>query len=308
MMRVTRMTTAALMAACLAGAALAEPARFESPEAAVAAFVAAVTAHDRSVLKIVGPENEDVISTGDPAQDRENGEEFLRAYAEMNRIGMTGDASATLFIGRDQWPFPAPIVKGADGSWAWDAASAREEVRLRRIGRNELDVIETLRLYVAAQAEYRAMDPDGDGLATFAAHVISAPGQRDGLYWPEEPGAPESPVGDLIARAAAEGLVVEGREAEPEPYLGYYFRILTRQGAAAPGGAMDWTINGRLVGGHAMLAVPADPGESGIMSFIVTETGAIWEADLGPDTLEAAAAIDAFDPVEPWSLLEDDEE
>jgi hypothetical protein len=306
MMRVISTTAAALVAACLASAALAEHARFANPEAAVEALVAAVTAHDGSVLQIVGPENQDVISTGDPAQDRENADAFLRAYAEMNRIGPTGDGFATLFIGRDQWPFPAPIVKGPDGSWAWDAASAREEVRLRRIGRNELDVIAALRRYVAAQAQYRAMDPDADGLATFAAHVLSAPGKRDGLYWPDEPGAPESPIGDLVARAAAEGLVVDGREAEPEPYLGYYFRILTKQGPAAPGGAIDWMINGRLIGGHAMLAVPADPGQTGIMSFIVTETGAIWEADLGPDTLEEAAAIDAFDPTEPWSLLEDE--
>jgi hypothetical protein len=152
-MRVTSTTAAAFVAACLSGAALTEPARFESPEAAVAAPFAAVTAHHGSVLRVVGPESADVISIGDAERDRENGEAFPRAFGETNRVGATGNGSATPFVGRDRWPVPDPIVKEADGSWAWDAAAARDEVRLRRIGRNELDVIATLRRHVGAQAE-----------------------------------------------------------------------------------------------------------------------------------------------------------
>jgi Protein of unknown function (DUF2950) len=172
---------------------------------------------------------------------------------------------------------------------------------LRRIGQNELDVIDLLRGYVDAQATYRAMDPDGDGLPTFAASVLSTEGMRDGLYWPDAPDAPESPVGDFMARAAADGFSVEGgSDEEPEPYLGYYFRVLTKQGAAAPGGAMDYMVNGNMVAGHALLAFPAAYGDTGVMSFLVGERGVVYEADLGEDTLAIAGAMDSFDPGEGW--------
>ena len=207
---------------------------------------------------------------------------------------------ATLYIGRDLWPFPADIV-AVDGGWSFDAAGAREEVRLRRIGLNELDVIDLLQGYVRAQANYRRTDPDGDGLPSFAAGILSSPGTRDGLYWPPEPGAPESPVGDFMARAAADGYGFEGVDVEPDPYLGYYYRVLQKQGPSAPGGAVNYLVDGRMLAGHALLAFPADYGKSGIMSFMVGEAGVIFQADLGEDTLAVAGAIDAFDPGEAWS-------
>ena len=264
-------------------------------------MVAALEARDREALiAIFGPENEDVILTGDDAEDRAAWSEFLRDYRALHRINREGDDVATL-CDRAR-PLAVPGAAGPrPAGWHFDAEAAREEVLLRRIGQNELDVIDLLRGYVEAQAAYRAMDPDGDGLPSFAASVLSSEGERDGLYWPDEPGAPESPVGDFVARAAAEGYSVDGgADAEPEPYLGYYYRVLTKQGPSAPGGAMDYMVNGHMVAGHALLAFPAAYGDTGVMSFLVGERGVVYEADLGEDTLEAAAAIESFDPGEGW--------
>ncbi len=282
----------------------AEPAVFEGPEAAVSALVAALEARDRDALiEVFGPENEDVALTGDPEEDRAIWTEFMDDYRTLNRMEIDNGERATLYIGRDLWPFPADIV-AVDGGWSFDAAGAREEVRLRRIGLNELDVIDLLHGYVRAQAAYRRSDPDGDGLPSFAAGILSSPGTRDGLYWPPEPGAPESPVGDFMARAAADGYGFEGVDVEPDPYLGYYYRVLRKQGPSAPGGAVDYVVEGRMLAGHALLAFPADYGGSGIMSFMVGEAGVIYEADLGEDTLSVADAIDVFDPGEAWSQVE----
>jgi hypothetical protein len=289
------------------GAALAEAQVFASPEAATDALIAALEAQDRDALiAVFGPESEDVILTGDVEEDRETWSEFLSGYRTLHQIEVLGDGVATLEIGRDLWPFPAPLIQAGDG-WQFDAEAAREEVMLRRIGGNELDVIALLRAYVRVQDQYRRTDPDGDGIASFAAGVLSSEGTHDGLYWPAEEGAPESPIGDFMARAAAQGYTVDGTEEDPEPYLGYYFEVLQRQGDAAPGGAYDYMVNGHMVAGHAMLAYPAAYGETGIMSFMVGERGVVYEADLGDDTLAVAGAIESFDPGEGWTPVEDDE-
>lgn len=297
---------AALLTA--APAAHAEPAAFESPDAAVGAVIAALEAGDAAALVAVfGPENEDVALTGDEAEDREVWSGFLSDYRDLNRIAEEEDGIATLYVGYDQWPFPAPIVEGGDGTWRFDAEAAREEVLLRRIGRNELDVIELLRGYVRAQAEYRRIDYDGDGVLAFASGILSSEGRRDGLYWPEVEGFPESPIGDFMARAAADGYSTGGDEdADPEPYLGYYYRVLAGQGEAAPGGAMDYIVNGRMLAGHALLAFPAAYGDTGIMSFMVGEAGVVFEADLGEATLAVADAIERFDPGDGWTPVEDE--
>ena len=293
-----------IAAASPAGAA---PASYPTTEAAVGAVIAALEARDRAALvQVFGAENEDVVFTGDQVQDRQIWSEFLRAYRALNRIDANDDGTATLEIGKDLWPFPAPLVKD-DGGWHFDMASARDEVLLRRIGENELDVIDVMRRYDAAQDAYRAANPAGDGIPAFAAHILSSPGARDGLYWPDAPGAPESPVGDFIARASADGYNFDGTDEDPKPYLGYYFRILTKQGPAAPGGAMDYMVNGHLLAGHALLAFPAAYGDSGVMSFMVSEAGTVYEADLGPDTLAAASAIDSFDPGEGWKPVPADD-
>jgi hypothetical protein len=288
------------------GAALAEPARYDSAAVAAAAFRAALENGDRdALLAVFGPEAEDLLFTGDAEQDSERREDILDGWAAMSRVSMTasGDA-ATLYIGREQWPFPFPLARGADGKWAFDPEAGREAVLLRRIGENELDVIALLRAYVGVQRDYRSRDWDGDGVLSFAAHIISAEGARDGLYWPPGDGAPESPVGDFVARAAAEGFALEETEEGPEPYLGYVYHILTSQGAAAPGGSMDYIVNDRMLASHALIAYPAAYGDSGVMSFMVGENGVVLEADLGEDTLDVAGAIESFDPGEGWAPVE----
>jgi len=286
------------------GAARAEGIAYPTPEAAGEAVIAALEARDRDALiAVFGPGSEDVVLSGDPAEDRAVWGAFLADWRAMHRFAVEGD-EATLYVGRDQWPFPAPLLQSEAG-WRFDAEAAREEVLLRRIGRNELEVIDLMAAYVAAQRAFRAADPDGDGVPAFAAAVISSPGRRDGLYWPPEPGAPESPVGDFMARAAADGYSIDGEDRDPEPFHGYYFRVLTRQGADAPGGAYDYMVGGRMLAGHALLAFPAAHGDTGVMSFMVGEAGVIYEADLGPETLELAAAITAFDPGPGWTPVTD---
>jgi hypothetical protein len=227
---------AALVASAAPLAASAEPQSFESPDAAVDAVIAALDARDaEALLAVFGPENGDVIFTGDDASDREDWRTFLANYQTLHRIAEDGDR-ATLYVGRDQWPFPVELVS-ANGQWQFDAPAAAEEIRLRRIGQNELDVIDLMHGYVRAQALYRSQNPDGDGLPSFAAAILSSAGSHDGLYWPATPGEPESPIGDFMARAAADGYEADGADLEPDPYLGYYYRVLQKQGpnAGPPG-------------------------------------------------------------------------
>jgi hypothetical protein len=300
------MMAATAAALATVGAAWAEPAFYDSPDAAAAAFRSALEAGGIDpLLSVFGPEAEDILLSGDAEQDRERRRDLLAAWLQMGRVGVeTGGDAATIYLGRDQWPFPIPIARGPDGAWAFDVVTGRETVTARRIGRNELDVIALLRAYVRVQAEYRRTDWDGDGVMEFAAHVISNEGARDGLYWPRTPGAPESPVGDFVARAAAEGFSVGGETEGPEPYLGYVYHVLQGQGPKAPGGAMDYVVNGQMVAGHALLAYPAEYGVDGAMSFMVGENGLVLEADLGPDTLAVAAAIARFDPGSGWTPAE----
>jgi hypothetical protein len=304
----TRPLIAATLAAALtAGAAAAAPATFDTPEDAVQAMIEALEARDRDrLIEIFGPENEDVVLTGDPARDAEDWGVFYEGWQEMNRLAEGEDGRVTLYVGRDQWPFPVELAPAAEGAgWTFDAEAARDEILLRRIGRNELDVIDVARAYVRVQSAYRRVDYDGDGVMEFAVSVISSPDARDGLYWPPEPDAPESPIGDFMARAAAQGYAVDGEAVDPEPYLGYYFVILEGQGEAAPGGAYSYMVNGNMVAGHALLAVPAEYGVSGVMSFMIAENGVLMEADLGETTLETAAEIDVYDPADPWTPVED---
>lgn len=295
-----RRLAAALALACAPIAGQAAPQTFESPYAAVAAVIAAIEAQDRdALLAIFGPENEDVAFTGDTAKDREVWGSFLQGYRQANRLENTAGDRAVLHIGRDDWPFPAPVVQGAQG-WAFDAASAREEVALRRIGLNELDVIDLLKSGVAIQSAFRQTDHDGDGVMEFAEAILSQPGKRDGLYWPDEPGTEVSPIGPLMARASADGYNMGDGDTPPDPYLGYYFRILQSQGPDAQGGALDYLVGGNMLAGHAFLAYPADYGVTGVMSFMVNENGIVLEADLGPDTLAVGNAMTAFNPGAGW--------
>ncbi|WP_431299140.1 DUF2950 domain-containing protein [Tabrizicola sp. BL-A-41-H6] len=286
-----------------ASVAFAEPAIYPTPEAATEAFVAALIAKDRpALLTIFGPEADDLIGTDDPEQDAEARKEFLAEYNTFHQIVPAGDNRVELEIGRSLWAFPVAMIK-SDAGWTFDVAGARDEILARRIGMNELDVIEVFRRAIAVQAAFRETDYDGDGVMEFASSIVSTPGKRDGLYWPPEEGTPDSPIGAFMAQAAADGVSIDGVDQAPVPYLGYFFRILTRQGEAAPGGAYDYMVEGNMVAGHALLAYPAEPGDSGIMSFMMGENGQIYEANLGDKTLEVAGAIDSFNPTEGWKLL-----
>ncbi len=280
--------------------ALAEPATYASPEEAVTSFVQALTARDRAaLLTVFGPESDDLISSNDDKEDEEARKEFLAAYAHFAELVDDGEGRKELQVGRSRWPFPVTLV-AVEGGWQFDPAAAREEILDRRIGENELDVIALMRRAVEVQAAYRRVDYDGDGVMEFADAILSDPGQRNGLYWPEDMGEPLSPVGGFAAQASADGISIDGVDQPPQPYLGYYYRILTRQGPAAPGGAMDYKVNGNMVAGHAILAFPAEPGETGVMSFLIGENGIIYEADLGEETLEVAGAMDSYDPGDGW--------
>lgn len=281
------------------GPALSDGARFDTPQNALDAFVEALKADDQSKLvEIFGPEAEDLIGTGDPAEDRERRQEVLGMYAEGYRF-QPEDDGVVLLLGQDAWPFPIPILRGEDG-WQFDLESGIEELSAREIGLNELEVIELLEAYVDLQAAFRLVDHNGDGVMEFAQTIIADPDERNGLFWPEE----DSFVGAALARAAASGWSDGEADYEAEPFLGYYYTILQAQGPSAPGGAYSYFVGDRFVAGHALLAVPSDYGETGIHSFLVGENGIVYEADFGPETLERSAEITAYEPGSDWSPVE----
>lgn len=296
---------AAIVLHLAATTAFAGPAVFPTPEAATDAFVSALEAQDKDALLVVfGAEASDLLGSGDANRDAEAREEFLSGYRQFHVLDVLAEDTRELVIGRTLWPFPVLLVKGDEG-WAFDPDEAREEILSRRIGLNELDVIDALRRAAEVQATFRRTDHDEDGVLEFASSVLSTQGARDGLYWPHEEGKPDSPVGAEIAMAAADGFNLDGTDHEPNPFLGYYFRILTRQGPDAPGGAYDYFVNGNMVAGHALLAYPADPGDSGVMTFLVGENGVVYETDLGAETLSLAAKIDSYNPDSSWRKVED---
>lgn len=284
----------------MATSAMAEPEVFATPHDALEAMIVALRTADRDrMLTIFGPENEDLLSDGDAAEDRRNRLKLLELYRHGFRFVPQANGSFVLAFGTDGWPFPIPIAR-TEGGWHYDGDAGRDEVYFREIGLNELDVIDLLDAYGDIQAAYRLVDHDGDGVMEFARQVISDPQRRDGLFWD----APDSPLGEFFARATAHGFSDGDRDHPPEPYLGYLYRILTEQGDHAPGGAMSYVVNDNMVAGHALLAVPAIYGETGINSFLVSENGVILQADLGADTDAAAADITAYDPGPEWTAVD----
>jgi len=224
--------------------------------------------------------------------------DLTQRYREGYRFVPQGADAVVIELGADGWPFPVPILRGPDG-WRFDAAAAREEILARQIGANELDVIDTLNAYVDIQRDFRLVDHDGDGVMEFASAILSSEGRRDGLYWP----GGDSPIGDVPARASLDGVDADGGETGAEPYAGYFFRILTAQGDAAPGGALSYLVNGHMLAGHALLTVPAIYGETGVHTFMVGENGVVLQADLGPDSIDVAFGITTFDPGGGWEVV-----
>jgi len=281
-----------------AAAAHAQPTNFATPEEGAAGLAAAVRAMDpKALVTVVGPESNDWIFSGDKVADRARWKQFLELYDTKHAIEMSGDAKAIVTVGKEAWPFPAPLVKTATG-WHFDAEAGREEVLNRRVGRNELDTIQTMLAIVDAQREYARVDYDKDGFPTFAGRFRSSPGKKDGLYWPAAPNEPQSPLGDLIAEATGEGY--KANDGAPMPYHGYLFRMLTAQGPAAQGGAFDYLVRGKLFGGFAVIAWPAKYANSGIMTFIVNYAGVVYQSDLGDETAARVDKIKRFNPDKSW--------
>ena len=277
---------------------------FSSPQQTVAALVAAVQDDNHAeLLAILGPGSEDLVSSGDRVADQNGRARFLKAYEEKNRLDQENEGRAVLIVGSKDYPFPFPIVRQGE-VWHFDTQAGMDEILNRRIGRNELHTIDVMLVYTDAQREYACMARNGGG-KEFARKFASTDGMKDGLYWPAEEGELESPFGPLIARATGEGYAGGLDQTPPEPYHGYYFKILKAQGEHAHGGAFDYVADGKMVLGFALIAYPAKYGASGIMSFIVNQEGVIYEKDLGKDTATAAAAITAFDPDDTWYKYEE---
>ncbi|PWB80739.1 MAG: DUF2950 domain-containing protein [Candidatus Methylomirabilota bacterium] len=277
-----------------------QPRGFSSSHEAVQALVAAVKAGDLEALTtILGPEAKGLIASGDPVADREGRARFVRAYERLNKLERPTETKAILVIGEDRWPLPIPIVRVGD-VWRFDAAAGREEILNRRIGRNELNTMQVCLAYVDAQREYARVSREGDGLLTYAMKFRSDEGKRNGLYWPAKEGEEPSPLGVLAANARAEGYTRETSEDKPIPYHGYVYRILTAQGPDAPGGAYDYVVKGRMIGGFALVAFPVQYGISGVMTFIVNHQGIVYEKDLGRDTEAIARAMQTYNPDPSW--------
>ena len=296
--------------AFLCATAMAAPARaakvgqvhFESAEAAATGLVESLRSGDQTaVLRVLGPQGQRVISSGDPVADARAAERFVAAYDEAHSLLSQSDTKATLQVGKTNWPLPIPLLKEKKG-WRFDTVAGEEEIVNRRIGRNEHAAIQASLAYVDAQREYYLRNPQGAALLRYASRVQSSKGQRDGLYWEATPGEDPSPLGEEFARAHAEGYEL-GKRTD-SPFHGYYYRIVTAQGPDAPGGAYDYVAQGHMIGGFALVAYPARYDVSGVTTFIVNHDGVVFQQDLGPNTARIATAMKTFNPDTKWTRVE----
>lgn len=271
---------------------------FDTPEAAVEAVTHALKANDeKELIDIFGEQHKNLVVTGDPANDAAAHAEAATQLAQFHALEAQGENRRVVLMGPQAWPVPIPLVR-EDGKWRFATEEGADEILNRRIGANERNAIYVLNAYLDAQREYASRDRKKDGVLQYALKLASTPGKRDGLYWPADSakGEEESPFGPLVAESST---YLAGHK-RGDPYRGYYFRILTRQGNSAPGGAYNYVINGRMIAGFAMVAYPAKYGESGVMTFIVNHNGKIYEKDLGKDTTRIGDRMTAFDPGPGW--------
>jgi len=278
------------------------PQTFDSAEKAADALVdAAEKFNVTSLIRIVGPQGEDLVLTGEYAQDRERAQEFAAQARKRKQVSVDPktDTRAYLLVGEQDWPFALPIVK-RDGRWSFDAAAGRQELMYRRIGSNELDAIDICEGYVDAQFDFAYRKRQGYEAPHYAQHIISSPGKQDGLAWKNPDGSWGGPIGEKIAEA-----IEQGYNLKADPYHGYFFKVLKGQGAAAPLGTMDYVVGGVMLGGFALVAAPAEYGETGLKTFMVSHTGVVYEKDLGPDTLQQFQQMERFDPDKSWTPVKD---
>jgi hypothetical protein len=299
-----RKLSASLFAACvvaglaiLSAGASAQQA-FKSPEEATDALIAALrSGDDKAVNRVLGRAGNEIISSGDDVQDANTRQLVLAAYDIKHSITKDAAGRAFLSVGANEYPLPIPVVE-KDGAWRFDTVAGREEILYRRIGRNELAAIQASLAYVDAQNEYAEMAPTG-GTGVFAQKIVSSPGKKDGLYWPAAAGEKQSPLGELVAAATARGY----RTGTRAPFHGYYYKILTRQGPTAPGGAVNYIAHGKMIGGFALVAYPAQYGNSGVKTFLVNHFGDVFEKDLGPGTAKIASRMTSFNPDRTWTKV-----
>jgi hypothetical protein len=275
---------------------------FATPQEAVKALALAAKANDRvATHSIFGPDVKELVS-GDKKQDAIEFGAFAKAIGQYAQLVKVSDDRYTLNIGAQNWPMPIPLVR-KDGTWFFDTLAGKDEIVSRRIGEDELTAIGVCRTYVEAQHEYAAEDRDGSGVLKYAQKIKSAAGAKDGLFWPASADEEQSPFGPLVAEARAEGYGPKAAGGSPQPFHGYRFKVLTAQGASAPGGAYSYVINGNLVAGFALVAYPAHWGESGIMTFIVNQWGKVYECNLGEQSADLASAMTEFDPDANWTAV-----
>lgn len=278
----------------------ATPETFASQDAAGQALYAAAKANDTNALiTVFGSNAKDLVVSGDPNEDKNNQQKFVASYDQMHRWDKLVDGDYVLTIGASNYPLPFPLKKNSAGQWYFDGDTAKQEILARRVGDNEIRAMEVLSAIADAEDEYYSQLHDGNTVAQYAQKFVSDPGKQNGLYWKPAEGAPESPLGPLVANAAADGY-----NNPSEPFHGYYYKILTKQGDNANGGAMDYIVNGAMTGGYAILAWPAQYANSGVMTFVITSDGAIYQKDFGPDTASIAKAIDTLNLDGDWKLLE----
>lgn len=275
---------------------------YKTPQDAVDALLTAAKSGDsKAAVAVFGRDGEEIVSSGDKIADQNARRRFVASYEAKHEIKMDGERKATLIIGDNNYPFPVPLVR-VNGMWSFDTEAGLAEILYRRIGHNELRTIQTCLAYVDAQNEYAEKDRTGAGAGVYAEHFVSEAGKKDGLYWPTAQGEPESPLGELFAAASKLGYRTgEGRT----PYQGYYYKILTKQGPAAPGGALDYIVNGKMIGGFALVAYPAAYRNSGVVTFIVNHNGIVFQKDLGPNTTKEAESMTAYDPGKGWKKVEE---
>jgi hypothetical protein len=293
---------AVLAGVSIAGAQAAEQKTFASPTAAAKALVAAAQKSAREeVVAILGEDVRAALSTGNPAQDQVEKAVLLKLAEEATvaKLEEGNPNRAIVYMGNDEWPFPVPLVK-TGSTWRFDGKAGLQEIEDRAIGRNEMGAMAACLGYIEAQLEYVAKDRMGDGFLQFAQKIRSSPGKFDGLYWSNDHGEEASPLGMFAADSGAE----ETAAGERAPFFGYYYRILTAQGASAVGGARSYLIDGRMLGGFALVAWPAEYGVTGVHTFIINQSGQVYEKDLGRDTSEAVKAIQRFDPDQSWKKSE----
>jgi DUF2950 family protein len=272
---------------------------FASPEDAGAAVLeAAKTGDQATLLAIFGPDAKEILFSGDAVQDQKNMRDFIAAYTQMHRWRKIKAGGEMLYIGADNFLFPIPLGENSHGEWQFDTAAGKDEILARRIGKDELAAIAACSALASAQAQYFKLTHDGDAVKQYAQRIVSAEGKQDGLYWPVSTGQVPSPLEDIYQFAKATGYGSSG--GKPQPFNGYYFRMLTRQGERAEGGAKDYIVNGKMTAGFAFLAYPAKYRDSGIMTFIVGSDGVVYQRDLGENTTAAAEALAEYNPGDGW--------